>query len=199
MRTLDFVLLPPAQWPGLDPLDQKRAAMFWAFNGGENGDTTVDALLASNDFGRYEVRDEQGAVVAAWWQLYDAGLLFAPGSAQPLGEAIQHGFVCRDVGLWRELARTDSAPGPISWDVEEDADDESAEEAPVLWQNAPAPDDALVALLATRTLRRAPAPWLRGASSPSVHALASTVERGAFGAQGSPIMRVSSTVLPSLP
>jgi hypothetical protein len=159
MRALDFVLLPPAQWPHLDPLDQKRAAMFWAFNGGENGDTTVDALLTSNDFGRYEVRDEQGAVVAAWWQLYDAGLLFAPGSAQPLGEAIQHGFVCRDVELWRELARTDSAPGPISWGVEEeDADGESAEEGPILWQNAPAPDDALRALLAARALRSATRP-----------------------------------------
>ncbi|MQS16628.1 hypothetical protein F7Q99_31690 [Streptomyces kaniharaensis] len=67
----------------------------------------------------FEVRDQDGHVLAEWWQFYrgDSGVLFRAGTLDPIGEALQHGFVCRDHELWAALAEVDDAPGFIDWSI----------------------------------------------------------------------------------
>lgn len=114
-----FVRLPGlGARAGLAPVDQRRAALFWRFEGGEQGDLDgFDAWLEAGELTRHEVRGPDGQVQAVWWGLDDHGLLFGAGSAQLIGEAIQHGFVCRDVPLWRGIAAADGQPGLISWEL----------------------------------------------------------------------------------
>ncbi|MFF2143645.1 hypothetical protein [Kitasatospora sp. NPDC058190] len=63
--------------------------------------------------------DEGGHVRAEWWQFHrgDSGVLFRAGTLDPIGEALQHGFVCRDHELWAALAQADDAPGFINWSM----------------------------------------------------------------------------------
>lgn len=143
-RTLSFRPLPRTSFGALAPLDQRRAAMLYRFQGGPDGDhRDIDALLGHEDTARYTICDEQHSAVAEWWQGHDSGLLFAPGSATPIGEAIQHGFVCRDVSLWREIAATELSPDTISWEI----DDEVGSEGATLWFDPPDPSDVLRDLL----------------------------------------------------
>lgn len=117
-----FVALPELrERGGLDQVDQRRAALFWRFEGGAARDLdSFDAWLGAGELNRYEVRDAEGHAHAVWWGLDDHGLLFRAGSAELIGEAIQHGFVCRDLPLWRGIAAAAGQPGLVSWAVGED-------------------------------------------------------------------------------
>jgi hypothetical protein len=112
-----FAPLPAVGLEALDSIDQRRAARCWRFVGEGDGDlASLEELLATDGFRRWDVLGADGATLASWWGGGDCGLLFRGGSAELIGEAIQHGFVCRDHALWRSIGATDTAPGGISWE-----------------------------------------------------------------------------------
>lgn len=138
-----FTPLPPVDADQLDEVDQRRAALCWRFVGEGDGDiATLEELLSADGFRRWDVRDANDVTLATWWGGGDCGLLFRGGSAELIGEAIQHGFVCRDHALWRSIGAAASAPGAISWAPP----DELIAGGDRLWRDPPDPEPLRAAL-----------------------------------------------------